>query len=85
VLAEHLRLGSYAVILSRTFHGAGSGEFERDIAALREAEALLRRRTPTQEQADAGRIAGIIRGIASQIPAPVAGNTARPVAPGNRT
>lgn len=70
VLAEHLRLGSGAVILSRTFHKGGAGTtFEQDIAALRAAEASLRRRPPEQAQADARRIASTIREIAGSMAA----------------
>lgn len=66
VLAEHLRLGSGAVILSRTFHRSDSTRsFEDEIAALRSAEAALARRTPQQVQADSARIASAIRGIAA--------------------
>lgn len=65
VLAEHLRLGSQAVILSRTFHRACGLDFEREIGALREAEAQLARRTPQQVQADAERIAQRIRAISA--------------------
>lgn len=72
VLAEHLRLGSRAVILSRTFHRPGEDEggnrFEREVSALREAEAQLARRTPDQVQADSGRIASNIRAIAARLP-----------------
>jgi hypothetical protein len=67
VLAEHVRLGSGAVILSRTFHQHGSEEdFEQQVAALREAEAQLRERTPQQVLDDARRIAGVIRRIAAE-------------------
>ena len=65
VLAEHLRLGSGAVILSRTFHNSqGSTSFEDEVAALRATEASLALRTPQQAQADSVRIAQAIRGIA---------------------
>jgi hypothetical protein len=64
VLAEQVRLGSGAVILSRTFHrGGGGAGFEDEIAALRVAEAELRQRTPRQAQADSERIAAAIRAI----------------------
>jgi citrate lyase beta subunit len=50
VLAEHVRMGSQAVILSRTFNRAGAelGEksFEQAVAALRAAELELGLRTP---------------------------------------
>ena len=65
VLAEHLRLGSGAVILSRTFHRDSEMDFEREVAALRAAEAELAARTPSQVQADAARIAERIRAIAA--------------------
>lgn len=66
VLAEHLRLGSSSVILSRTFHGPGQGEgFEAQVAGLREAEIQLAQRTPAQIEADARRIAGVIDRIAA--------------------
>jgi 2-keto-3-deoxy-L-rhamnonate aldolase RhmA len=68
VLAEHLRLGSQAVILSRTFHGSeAGGAFENQVAALREAEAQLARRDAAQQEADRVRIAGVIEGIAGSI------------------
>jgi hypothetical protein len=72
VLAEHLRLGSQAVILSRTFNRPGEDEapdrFEREVQSLRDAEAELARRTPDQVQADAGRIAANIQAIAARLP-----------------
>lgn len=67
VLAEHVRLGSRAVILSRTFHGDPSGvPFEAEVAQLRAAEAGLALRTPAQRQADQLRVAAIIRSIAGR-------------------
>jgi hypothetical protein len=69
VLAEHLRLGSEAVILSRTFHREDADEvFEREIAALRDHEARLRLRSADQVQRDAERIAANIRAIAAGLP-----------------
>ena len=65
VLGEHLRLGSGAVILSRTFHRESGMDFEREVAALREAERALAQRTPAQVQADLQRVAGRIRAIAA--------------------
>lgn len=66
VLAEHLRLGSGAVILSRTFHRAGDAQpFEAEVARLRQAETELRVRTPAQVEDDRLRIAGIIERIAA--------------------
>ncbi len=75
VLAEHLRLGSGAVILSRTFHREGGGvAFEREIAALREAEFQLARRTPEQQSADQQRIARLIVQIGAEMAARNAGH-----------
>lgn len=65
VLAEHLRLGSGAVILSRTFHRDSEMDFEREVAGLRQAERELAARTPAQQEADARRIAQRIRDIAA--------------------
>lgn len=65
VLAEHLRLGSNAVILSRTFHRDSEMDFEREVAALRRVERELAARTPSQAAADAERIAQRIRSIAA--------------------
>jgi hypothetical protein len=66
VLAEHLRLGSGSVILSRTFHrGDDSEAFESEVAKLRAAEQELARRTPAQVENDARRIAGVIERIAA--------------------
>jgi hypothetical protein len=66
VLAEHLRLGSGAVILSRTFHNSqGSTSFEQEVAALRATEAALALRTPQQARDDSQRIAMAIRGVSA--------------------
>ncbi|MES3002065.1 MAG: aldolase/citrate lyase family protein [Pseudomonadota bacterium] len=65
VLAEHLRLGSRAVILSRTFHRAGEGSFEEQIAELRQAEEELAARSTDEVEADRLRIAAVIRKIAA--------------------
>lgn len=66
VLAEHLRLGSSAVILSRTFHGnADTATFEQEIATLRQAEAGLAGRSGAQQEADRVRVTGLIRQIAA--------------------
>lgn len=67
VLAEHLRLGSQAVILSRTFHRTGGqAVFEGEVRALRDMERALASRPPAQVRADAERIAARIREIAWQ-------------------
>jgi hypothetical protein len=66
VLAEHLRLGSGSVILSRTFHRSEEGDpFEAQIAQLRAAERELALRTPSQVTADSKRIAATIERIAA--------------------
>lgn len=66
VLAEHLRLGSGSVILSRTFHRTvESDSFETEVGKLRHAERELAKRTPAQVQEDARRIAVVIQRIAT--------------------
>jgi hypothetical protein len=66
VLAEHLRLGSGSVILSRTFHrGEDSGAFEAEVGRLRQAERELARRTPAQIAADSRRVAALVERIAA--------------------
>lgn len=71
VLAEHLRLGSQAVILSRTFHDATSVDgFEHEVAALRDAERALAQRDANLVEADRQRIARAIGQIALTMPAP---------------
>lgn len=70
VLGEHLRLGSRAVILSRTFHASGNEGFEEEISALRKAEATLALRTAQQAQADAVRTGLAIRRIAASAVGP---------------
>ena len=72
VLAEHVRLGSQAVILSRTFHrpdapGAAVQTFEAEVAALRQAEQALRARTPLQVEADRLRISAVIGSVAASM------------------
>ena len=71
VLAEHVRLGSQAVILSRTFNrpaspADGDTSFERAVADLRKAELELALRTPEQTGADRLRVAALIRRLAEQ-------------------
>lgn len=71
VLAEHLRLRSRAVILSRTFHREDADTvFEQEVAALRQAEHALAHRSAGQVQADAQRIAARIRDIAAGLARP---------------
>jgi hypothetical protein len=69
VLAEHLRLGSGSVILSRTFHRDSEMDFEREINTLRAAERALATRTPQQVRADARRIADRIGATAAALAA----------------
>jgi len=66
VLAEHVRLGSSSVILSRTFHREQEGtSFEAEVAALRQAKAELRMRAPSQAKADSQRVREAIAAIAA--------------------
>ena len=72
VLAEHLRLGSQAVILSRTFHrddepGVPAHPFEAEVARLRKAERELAARPAPQIDADQVRIARTICAIAASL------------------
>lgn len=68
VLAEHLRLGSRAVILSRTFHRAtAQSAFEAEVAALRQAEQQLSQRSSAAQEADRLRIAALIGQIAAGV------------------
>lgn len=72
VLAEHLRLGSQAVILSRTFHrddepGVPAHPFEAEVARLRQAERELATRPAPQVDADQVRIARTIGAIAARL------------------
>ena len=64
VLAEHLRLGSRAVILSRTFNRAdthaGEKSFEQAVAALRVAELELGLRSQERVEKDRLHTAGLI-------------------------
>lgn len=71
VLGEHVRLKSSAVILSRTFHAdAAAGNFEEEVAVLRQAEQELAARSAHETQADQARIALRIGQIAAQMGAP---------------
>lgn len=66
VLAEHLRLGSRSVILSRTFHRTSSEvRFEDEVLSLRKAERELAARNPEQVEADRQRIADSIRRVSA--------------------
>ena len=68
VLAEHLRLGSSSVILSRTFHGETAAPFEAELQKLRNGERELAGRSDAQVNADRVRIAAAIRRIAESQP-----------------
>lgn len=71
VLAEHIRLGSQAVILSRTFHrGEAAGTLDDKIGVLRQAEHHLAQRTSVQMDADQQRIAASVRAIAESMAVP---------------
>lgn len=73
VLAEHLRLGSQAVILSRTFHRSDSPQsLEAAVAALRTTERQLATRSPAQVEADRLRVAATIGRIAQRLATPEA-------------
>lgn len=69
VLAEHVRIGSQAVILSRTFHRGDAASLEAQVAALRLAERQLAARSQAQAEADRLRIAALIASIANAAPA----------------
>lgn len=81
VLAEHLRLGSQAVILSRTFHDATTADgFEHEVAALRDAERALGQRDAAQIEADRHRIAEAIGRISATMTAAAMPGLGRPAA-----
>jgi hypothetical protein len=68
VLAEHVRLNSGAVILSRTFHREdGDAVFEDEVRALRDAERELLGRDRAAMAQDAVRIAAAIRAVAARL------------------
>ncbi len=66
VLAEHVRLGSQAVIVSRTFHGSDStNSFEDEVNLLRQSEYAAGLRSATQVQTDRVRIRARILELAA--------------------
>ena len=75
VLGEHLRLGSQAVILSRTFNRAATADteaaelaeasFEDAVLALRKVERDLLHRLPEQVESDRLKVAELIRQLAA--------------------
>lgn len=71
VIAEHVRLGSSSVILSRSFHQRATSVdelealgFDDEIRRLRDFEAHFANRTPEQEQIDFNETARIINEFA---------------------
>jgi hypothetical protein len=68
VLAEHVRLGSSAVILSRTFNrppiSTAEKSFEQAVAALRVAELALDLRSQGSIEKDRLHTHGLIAGLA---------------------
>ena len=70
VLAEHVRLGSSAVILSRTFFNTGSQESpEKAIAMLRSCESALAMRSSAETLDDESRITSLIHQLAKDMSA----------------
>ena len=70
VLGEHLRLGSQAVILSRTFNRPDEKKsFEHAVMALRLAETELGLRTTLEVEQDRVRVAGLIANLADGLKA----------------
>lgn len=66
VLAEHLRLGSSRVILSRAFHEGEGVKLAEEVAKVREAEAALARRAPVDVERDRLRTRDLIDLIARE-------------------
>lgn len=68
VLAEHVRLGSHSVILSRTFHRSDSGtSLEDEVHALRRAEFELEQRDEQQALAESLSIKAAIAQIVDSL------------------
>jgi len=75
VLAEHLRLESTVVILSRTFHRGSTSldemhanlDFAREVARLRDYETRLARRDQSEIEADHRRLLQGVADITAQI------------------
>ena len=73
ILGEHLRLGSSAVILSRTFHRRSEGldelqtgmDFAAEVSRLRAAETALARRSPAEIEANRQEAAACVEHIAT--------------------
>ncbi len=68
VLGEHVRLGSAAVILSRTFNRSdtqtGERSFQQAVSVLRQAEGVLQLRTAEQTENDRLRTGRLIHELA---------------------
>jgi citrate lyase beta subunit len=80
VLAEHLRLGSGSVILSRTFHRQQDmAAFAQSVNELRATERVLQTRSPAEVEADRQQAAQTIRHIAAQMDARASGQAAKQV------
>jgi hypothetical protein len=68
ILREHVRLGSHAAILSRSFHGnpvsaealQQAMDLPAEITVLRDMIAFAARRTPAETEADRQRIRNLI-------------------------
>jgi hypothetical protein len=67
VLGEHERLGSKAVILSRTFHHGAQLDLLGALTELRAAESALCRRDAMQRTADSSATQDVIRAIATHM------------------
>lgn len=68
VLGEHLRLGSQAVILSRTFHQSDAQEtFEDAVIRLRGAQRVLSTRSAAQIETDRRRANVLVTDIAARL------------------
>lgn len=75
VLAEHLRLGSSAVILSRTFHRSSTSldemhanlDFAHEVARLREYEARLARRNAAEMANDHLKLLDGVAAVTAQV------------------
>ncbi|MEQ6341933.1 MAG: HpcH/HpaI aldolase/citrate lyase family protein [Gammaproteobacteria bacterium] len=75
ILAEHMRLGSSSVILSRTFHRQSQEvselqahmDFKEEICKLREAEESFKQRTEEAAQRDQRAVVDIVAAIAQNI------------------
>jgi len=73
ILAEHVRLGSSAVILSRKFKDTAGPEFDwgKEIRRIRDAETRRARRTPEDAEADRAALVKCVREIVASMKAAV--------------